>query len=595
MTSEGPNSTANESEKELSAVLAKMQEQRTIAATLGVVKGSGLSREQFLNPKAQEVIKGIILQLPHSHGPYDSPPYLGMLLEVAAALPLSKETQQNPEVVWALGTQIVPSFYRSGETLTDEHIQSFQNLSERLNFDAAESGYWKKEILRALSASFHTSTADKKAAFAKFGYSEEETKEIVKEFISNSSRYIFASKLIEALNFSAEELAPAINLFLIRAFSEGAIAEALESVESIKPKLPEAVLIGALEQILDGEHAGQVIKHLDEIPERFISLLDPKYHLDDYKKRMNVPFVDMYDPAVYEKYVELTKTGSEADLEDFIKSQIPAGATAETLRMSAELHTRQNELGVSPDKYVEKVVEINQGREYERDLRTVNALFDEALGKLLNSENPLSIIEAVEQAVPEGKTIKILELGAGEGVALSELESSFMDDGRSVEVNAIEIDKERARILAEKGIHVVNELAESFIPTEKYNLIFDTYAAVSYTEQSFKKDLILKYCSALEKGGILLVAIDFLIDYSRHFGFYSDAMKKAHPNDQWVDLHPHFVQQTLSPHSPRKKVTTQKQTEEIVKALEKRGYKAVFTFTEPNEHFYRIQLAIQRM
>ena len=99
-------------------------------------------------------------------------------------------------------------------------------------------------------------------------------------------------------------------------------------------------------------------------------------------------------------------------------------------------------------------------------------------------------------------------------------------------------------------------------------------------EQEYRKDLILKYCYALEKGGFLLVAFDFS-------GRVLD--------EKETKQYPHIIDQPLSPHSPRQKVTVQKQAEEITRTLEKRGFKAKFTIDQVERDYYRIYLAIQRI
>jgi hypothetical protein len=182
----------------------------------------------------------------------------------------------------------------------------------------------------------------------------------------------------------------------------------------------------------------------------------------------------------------------------------PNKMDGEVSRLTAVIGEKQKGLDLDEDTYKANIIEENTDKRADRDLKQFRLNFT-YLEKFFGTRN---LHEILMSSRKNGGKISVLELGAGEGVALSQIKRLDED---MIETTALEVDERKAEILKSKpNIDKVENLsAEAFLPEQQYNFIYDMYGAVSYTEREYRKELILKYCHALKKGGIMLVALVF--------------------------------------------------------------------------------------
>ncbi|MDQ5912044.1 MAG: hypothetical protein QG568_257 [Patescibacteria group bacterium] len=234
----------------------------------------------------------------------------------------------------------------------------------------------------------------------------------------------------------------------------------------------------------------------------------------------------------------------------------PEKIDGEVSRLTEVIAEKQRDLELDDVTYTSNLAEENIEKRANRDLRQFKYNFT-ALKEFFGTS---SLYEILKASSPDGK-ISVLELGAGEGVALSQIKGMDVD---SIETTAVEVDEQKAEMLAGvSGVDKVeNVTAEAFLPEHRYNLIYDMYGSVSYTQREFRKDLILKYCHSLKKGGVMLIAFDFYI-------YHDEQLDKDRP---WI------IQNSLSPTSDLEvdQVELVRQIRGIETTLEKMGFKAIF-------------------
>lgn len=108
------------------------------------------------------------------------------------------------------------------------------------------------------------------------------------------------------------------------------------------------------------------------------------------------------------------------------------------------------------------------------------------------------------------ESIAVLDLGYGEGHFLAELKKMLKEDripskveGLSLADNATSENKK----LIDKRTNIP---ATEHVLTKKYDLIVDVWGVFSYSFNSIKKELLLKYAHSLKIGGMLVTNLEYM-------------------------------------------------------------------------------------
>jgi hypothetical protein len=173
-----------------------------------------------------------------------------------------------------------------------------------------------------------------------------------------------------------------------------------------------------------------------------------------------------------------------------------------------------------------------------------NPYFGPALARFLGKRPSTSLADCIASLQKGSSPIRILDDGAGKGLALASLKKKLSQKGVQTETTALTFESDpglEARQRKGRIDRLVKGRAEFFMPKKPFDLILSLYGSLWYSPRFVAKDHLLKFATSLEKGGILMVGI------SPIFNFKSTAMLRDNP---------------------------EKVVQGIVRALEKRGFKA---------------------
>ncbi len=183
-----------------------------------------------------------------------------------------------------------------------------------------------------------------------------------------------------------------------------------------------------------------------------------------------------------------------------------------------------------------------------------NPYFGPALAKFLGKSPSTSLADCIA-SIHKGKgPIRILDDGAGKGLALASLKKKLSQKGIQTETTALTFESDpglEARQRKGRIDRIVQGRAEFFAPEKPVDAIISLYGSIWYAPKSSMKDHFLKFAFSLKKGGVILVGFDPI------FNFKPTARLRGNP---------------------------EKIVQGIVKALEKRGFKAK-VFKRPESLF----------
>lgn len=158
-----------------------------------------------------------------------------------------------------------------------------------------------------------------------------------------------------------------------------------------------------------------------------------------------------------------------------------------------------------------------------------NPFFRQGLGEFFNKSAPLSIHQALKLIAKEtrrGTTnnpLRILEDGAGQGVAISELETELTRLGLKTKNSTLTL-KSNPKLEALKKSGVISEInlgrAEFYVPQKPVDVIISVAGSISHLLPRLQKEHLLKFAYSLRRGGILLASFSPQIlsskrDYSK--------------------------------------------------------------------------------
>lgn len=113
------------------------------------------------------------------------------------------------------------------------------------------------------------------------------------------------------------------------------------------------------------------------------------------------------------------------------------------------------------------------------------------------------------------KKISVLDDGAGKGYFLAQLKekwNALKKEGKvkaSLETTAVTLS---SKTIALKNIDEIKKgNVANFLPTKKYDLIISVYGGFEYTIPEIQKEVLLKYCYSLNKGGVGVFGIEFTL------------------------------------------------------------------------------------
>lgn len=189
----------------------------------------------------------------------------------------------------------------------------------------------------------------------------------------------------------------------------------------------------------------------------------------------------------------------------------------------------------------------------KRDYAFYNTVFEHGLRQMNLGEN---LIDALARLKPSREQLRILEDGAGKGVALSQIKQELEKKGVQTHTTALTLVadwqlKKRYQTLAVDEL--VEGMAEDYSPKHSLSAIVSVFGSATYTLPEARRDHILKFVHSLSPRGLFLMC------------FYLDpAPKKG-------------VITSLSPNQKnRRPADTPKQMGAIRQSLQKQGFRAEF-------------------
>ncbi|MDD4983341.1 MAG: class I SAM-dependent methyltransferase [Candidatus ainarchaeum sp.] len=111
------------------------------------------------------------------------------------------------------------------------------------------------------------------------------------------------------------------------------------------------------------------------------------------------------------------------------------------------------------------------------------------------------------------KKLKVLDEGAGFGLFLLDLKEMLEKEGIDTDTTAVVLKKHSLLDTYHKDgkvDHVYVGRSEFFLPDRNYDVIFSLYGGIHYTLSEFKKQILVKYASALNRGGVALIGADLI-------------------------------------------------------------------------------------
>jgi hypothetical protein len=111
------------------------------------------------------------------------------------------------------------------------------------------------------------------------------------------------------------------------------------------------------------------------------------------------------------------------------------------------------------------------------------------------------------------KKLSVLDEGAGFGLFLLDLKEMLAKEGIATDTTAVVLKKHTLLDTYQKDgkvDHVYVGRSEFFLPDRKYDVIFSYYGGIHYALSEIKKQILIKYASALNRGGVALIGADLI-------------------------------------------------------------------------------------
>jgi SAM-dependent methyltransferase len=158
-----------------------------------------------------------------------------------------------------------------------------------------------------------------------------------------------------------------------------------------------------------------------------------------------------------------------------------------------------------------------------REYSDYNQLFRRFLGA--------DITEFIQKmSVGLKRPIRILDDGAGYGFFLNELKKNLSSLGVSSHTTALVLDATDVlkELVRKKYVDELYEgPAEYYLPKEEYDLIFSLYGSIHYTQSTFAREILLKYCRSLSKGGYAVIGLTIPLSTIFNIVRVRDAVKNS--------------------------------------------------------------------
>ena len=186
-----------------------------------------------------------------------------------------------------------------------------------------------------------------------------------------------------------------------------------------------------------------------------------------------------------------------------------------------------------------------------------NPFFGYGLAQFFGARHSLDIARTLAK-IPRGKNRKlaVLEDGAGKGLSLYVLKKKLAALGVESKTTALVLQQSpgkelETRVKERKVDKVIYGPAEFYSPKGKFDAIISLNGSFNYAPDSLKKEHLLKFAKCLRKGGIMMVGFTPEINSSN---------------------------KTVDVFERRKKIS------QIIKAFEKRGFKAAHYDCQHNKN-----------
>ncbi len=137
-----------------------------------------------------------------------------------------------------------------------------------------------------------------------------------------------------------------------------------------------------------------------------------------------------------------------------------------------------------------------------------NQSIGNALQLFFGHKTPLTLENVAKALAPKTRPLRVLDDGAGFGLALARLKEKLQKQGIQTHTTAVVLrpHKKLSELHAKRRIdHVHAGLSEFFDPKKPQDLILSIRGSMLTTLPEFRKDLLLKYCHSLAKGGVLVM------------------------------------------------------------------------------------------
>ena len=196
----------------------------------------------------------------------------------------------------------------------------------------------------------------------------------------------------------------------------------------------------------------------------------------------------------------------------------------------------------------------------ERGFLHYNTLFSSGLQSMRLGRG---LIEALVR-IPRGKgrPLEVLEDGPGIGIFLSELKFFMNAEGVKTVTTGVGVHHVKELKEAEKEgkiDKVVRMFGEFYLPRKPVHAIFSVNGSILYTTGALRKDTLLKFASALRKGGVMMVGFEF-VEKRTPKSYLSQVMDTG------------FSENPIE----ERRMPIEKEMRGIERALQKRGFRAQF-------------------
>lgn len=156
--------------------------------------------------------------------------------------------------------------------------------------------------------------------------------------------------------------------------------------------------------------------------------------------------------------------------------------------------------------------------------KNYNPFFSQGLKEFFKKSAPLSIHNALTIVAQETKRgtkknpLQILEDGAGQGVALTELNKELTKLGIKTQNTVLTLQTNpKLESLKKQGVisEIIPGRAEFYLPKKPVDVIISVAGSISHVIPKLTKEHLLKFAYSLRKGGILIASFDPITLYSK--------------------------------------------------------------------------------